>query len=48
MLLSLIQKVGEYDQEILQPQTTDQPTAPLGRGTNQIITATCQQERNSQ
>ena len=29
-----IQKVSEYDQEIPQSQTKDQPTAPRGRATD--------------
>ena len=30
-----MQKVSEYDQEIPQSQTKDQPTAPRGRATEQ-------------
>ena len=30
------QKVSEYDQELPQPQTADQPTAPWGRATGHL------------
>ena len=33
MKLQIIKKVKEYDQEITQSHTADQPTAPCGRAT---------------
>ena len=36
ILQGLLQKVSEYDQEIPQSHTADQPTAPVGRATEHL------------